>query len=326
MNRDVIAIAGSAGALEVLLELAGALPADFPAAIFVTLHTAPNRPSLLPALLSGRGRLPAHHPVHDERVVPGHIYVAPPDNHLVLRSGAVEVVRGPKENGHRPAADVLFRSASTAYGPRVVGVVLSGYLDCGTAGMMSIKARGGVGVAQDPGTALVPEMPRSVIERVQVDHVATPAQLPRLLATLAAQPAGEVREPGRFVRQLEGKEGGTPADLVCPLCQGVLTEAEPGRFEHFRCHVGHAFSLESLVQEQSEETETALWSAVRALEESAALSMRLAARERGELGQRFADKAQTLRRQADLIRHVLLHGMPLTKADASQLEPGEPRH
>jgi two-component system chemotaxis response regulator CheB len=141
----------------------------------------------------------------------------------------------PKENGHRPAADALFRTASSAYGSRVVGVVLSGYQDCGTAGMMSIKACGGISVVQDPDTALVPEMPKSVIARVPVDHV----------------------------------------ELVCPICQGVLTEAQPGVFQHFRCHVGHAFSLDSLIREQSEEMERALWAAVRSLEEGAALSRRL---------------------------------------------------
>ncbi|MGC4120348.1 MAG: chemotaxis protein CheB [Myxococcales bacterium] len=320
MDHDVIAIGASAGGVEVLLEMAAELPSDFPASIFVALHSSPDHPSLLPELLSGRGPLPASHPLHDERIRPGHIYVAPPDNHLLLKLGAMQVVRGPKENGHRPAADPLFRSASAAYGARVVGVVLSGYQDCGTAGMMSIKARGGVCVVQSPESAQAPEMPRSAIDRVRVDHVVPPAALPGLLTRLARSPAGPSQTPDPTVQQLEGTVPGTPAELSCPICQGVLTEARPGHFEHFRCHVGHAFSLESLVREQSDEAESALWAAVRALEESAALSVRLSGRETGELGHRFADKAQTHRRQADLIRQILLHGARLSQADSSKLK------
>src|SRR5262249_37303281 len=157
-------------------------------------------------------------------------------------------------------------------GPRVIGVVISGYQTCGTAGMMSVKARGGLSVVQDPDTAVAAEMPRSVIEKVPVDHIVHPLQLPSVLMTLINTQPGEVERPGRFVEQLEGQERGKPAELVCPICQGVLTEAQPGVFEHFRCHVGHAFSLESLVHEQGEEMERALWGAVRALEEGTALS------------------------------------------------------
>src|SRR5262249_47029546 len=138
-THDIIAIGASAGGVEVLLELVHELPADLPASIFVVVHLTPNHASVLPELLSQRGPLPARHPLHDEHIAPGQIYVAPPDNHLLIRQGSMEVVRGPKENGHRPAADVLFRTAAAAYGPRVIGVVLSGYQTCGTAGMMSIK-------------------------------------------------------------------------------------------------------------------------------------------------------------------------------------------
>src|SRR5438067_9132194 len=170
MNHDTIVIGASAGGVEVLLKLAGALPADLPASIFLVIHTLPGHRSELPELLSRRGPLPARHPMHGEKIAPGHIYVAPPDNHLLLRQGSMEVVRGARENGHRPAADALFRSAAAAYGPRVIGVVLSGYQNCGTAGMMSIKARGGLAVVQDPETATAPDMPTSVIDKVPVDH------------------------------------------------------------------------------------------------------------------------------------------------------------
>lgn len=319
MNHDVIAIGASAGGVEVLLDLARDLPGDLPAAVFVVIHTAPGYRSMLPELLSQRGPLPATHPLHDEEIRPGHIYVAPPDNHLLVRQGAMEVVRGPKENGHRPAVDALFRSASVAYGPRVVGVVLSGYQDCGTAGMMSIKARGGVSVVQAPETALERAMPQAVLQRVLVDHVIDPRELAALLAELARSPAGPEAPTGDLVNQIEGQKAGAPAELVCPLCQGVLTEAQSGRFEHFRCHVGHTFTLESLVREQGESMERALWAAVRALEESAALSRRLSVIESGDLRYRFAEKASTQMQEAELIRQTILHGAMLSRGDGLKI-------
>jgi two-component system chemotaxis response regulator CheB len=318
-NHDMIVIGASAGGVEVLLNLVPKLPADLPASIFVALHTQPERKSLLPELLSQRGPLPASHPLHQEQVLPGHIYIAPPDNHLLLREGSMEVVRGAKENGHRPAVDALFRTAAKSYGARVIGVVLSGYQDCGTAGMLSIKARGGVSVVQTPETAQAPEMPSSVIERVPVDYAVNPVDLPELLIRLTATPSARTAEPDVVIRQLEGDQLGEPARVVCPICQGVLTEAHAGRFEHFRCHVGHAFSLESLVREQSEELERAMWAAARALEESSTLSLRLSASERSDLRVRFAEKAKTQSQQADLIRQMLLHGLLLSRDDAAKL-------
>jgi two-component system chemotaxis response regulator CheB len=313
-NHDIVVIGASAGGIEVLLDLAAELPKSLPASLFVVIHTAPGFASTLPDVLSHRGPLEAVHPVHGARIEAGRIYVAPPDSHLLVRPGRVEVVRGPKENGHRPAVDPLFRSASWAYGPRVVGVVLSGYLDCGTAGMMSVKARGGVAVVQDPATAVAPGMPGSVMARVEVDHVVKPAELPGLLARLAetGAPAQGRRKGANGVPALDAMEGrvtGSPVELVCPDCQGVLTQAEVAGFRRFRCHVGHAFSLESLVDAQSEEVERAMWAAVRSLEEGAALSGRLH-RTQGsrELRGRFGEKQRELLEQARVLRGILLRG------------------
>jgi two-component system, chemotaxis family, protein-glutamate methylesterase/glutaminase len=320
VSHDMIAIGGSAGALEVLLKMVGDLPARLAATIFVALHTQPDRPSSLPELIGKHGRLPASHPLHREPIKPGHIYIAPPDNHLLVRPGFMEVVRGPKENGQRPATDALLRTASSAYGPRVIGVVLSGYLDCGTAGMMSVKARGGVSVVQDPLTALAADMPRSVVDKVVVDHIASPDGLARLLADLVQMPAARPLDPDAPVRQLEGSEKGTAADVVCPLCHGVLSETQAGTYHHFRCHVGHAFTLRSLVQEQSEETEQALWAAVRSLEESASLSQRLSLSQGGQLAPRFAEKAATMRQQAEHIRRILLAEDLSSPGDATKVD------
>ena len=317
MNHDVIVIGGSAGAIEIMLNLVPEIPTSFRASFFVVIHTSPSGPSSLPELLSRRGPLLACHPVHGEEILPGRIYVAPPDNHLLVRRGSMDVVRGARENGHRPAVDPTFRSASASYGSRVVGVVLSGHQDCGTAGMMSIKARGGVSVVQDPDSAVAREMPQNVIDRVSVDHVVAPGELSKLLISLSRAPAGPEREPDEYVQQLEGTRAGKRAELVCPTCQGVLSEAEAGKFKHFRCHVGHAFSLESLVREQSEETERALWAAARSLEESAALSRRVSDGQGNDIQRRLAEKATTQARQADLIRGILLNGgNVLTQGDA----------
>jgi two-component system, chemotaxis family, protein-glutamate methylesterase/glutaminase len=319
MNHDVDVIGASAGGVEILLDMAGKLPLDLAASLFVVVHLSPDHPSTLPELLSNRGPLRAIHPLHDEAIRPGMIYVAPPDNHLQLRPGTIEVVRGPRVNGHRPAVDVLFRTAAAAYGSRVIAVVLSGYQDCGTAGMMSVKSRGGISVVQDPATAAAPDMPRHVIDRVKVDHIVTPGDLASVLTRLVAAPPGPTGQPTSFVQQIEGTELGQRAEVVCPICEGVLTEAQPGVFQHFRCHVGHAFTLESLVREQSEELERVLWAAVRALEESAALAQRVSGHETGDLRARFAEKAQTHAQQAHYIRMLLLHGKSLRAKDSSAL-------
>jgi two-component system, chemotaxis family, protein-glutamate methylesterase/glutaminase len=170
---------------------------------------------------------------------------------------------------------------------------------------------------QDPASAPAPDMPRHVLEKVRVDHVVHPLELPGLLVKLVAAPAGPTAEASAFVNQLEGRVTGGPAEIVCPICEGVLTEAQPGLFTHFRCHVGHAFTLDSLVSEQSEELERVLWAAIRALEESAALARRISLNEKGELRRRFIEKAETQQKQADYIRRLVLHGAALSQVDAN---------
>jgi two-component system, chemotaxis family, protein-glutamate methylesterase/glutaminase len=323
-GHDIVVVGASEGGIEALSVLVAGLPADLPAAVFVVIHSRPGTESRFPELLSRRGPLRARHAIHGEPIVPGRIYVAPPDDHLLLRPGHVRVVRGPKENGFRPSVDALFRTASIAYGPRVIGVVLTGNLDCGTAGLLSIKARGGIALVQDPRDAAIPAMPRSAIDHVAVDHVAAVASLPSLIATLVAEAPGPKPESVPIeISELEGDEPGTAAELVCPICQGKLTETVVGGFSSFRCHVGHSFSLESVAAEQAEEVERALWASVRALEETARLSGRLAASTTGDTKTRFAEKAETQMQHADLIRRILLTGEMLTETDATRLEKAE---
>ena len=320
IKRDIIVIGASAGGVEALMELAPRLPADLPAALFVAIHLAAGYGSQMPELLTGRGPLRASHPVDGEQPSQGRIYVAPPDNHLMLRDSLISVARGPKENGHRPSVDALFRSASIAYGPRVIGVVLTGHLDCGTAGLLSIKARGGLAIVQDPREAKAPSMPGNALAKVAIDHVTRLQELPELLSQLTRTPVTSQRKGiASEVLELEGERLGAPAPLVCPTCQGVLTETQIGGFQSFRCHVGHAFSLGAVVSAQAESLERALWSAVRALEESAALSERLATTSRGDLRRRFVEREQEQRSQAEVIKQLLHSQESLSTTDATSL-------
>jgi len=241
--------------------------------------------------------------------------------HLFVKvGGALGVVRGPKENGHRPSVDMLFRTAAAIHGPRVIGVVLSGELDCGTAGVISIRARGGVAIAQDPGEAFAPSMPESAAKVGKADHIASLADMPGLILRLLEETV-EVAPPSSFSQMLATQRPGLnpkPFPLVCPTCQGALSELDFGSYQSFSCHAGHVFSLQSIVLEQAESLERALWSAVRALEESAALSDRLAQRSHGPMERRFEEKKREQLQQAAVIRELLLHGKRLTQEDGAQ--------
>lgn len=318
-KRDIIVLGASAGGIEAVGELLSQLPHDLQATIFLAQHMSPVHVSRLPEVLTKRGPFRALYPVHGQAIAPRQLYIAPPDNQLLVRDGYVHVTRGPKENGHRPSVDALFRSAARAYGPRVIGVVLTGYLDCGTSGLLSIKARGGLSVVQDPEQAYAPEMPRSAIAHVEIDYVSPLSGMGALLARLVKSPAGTgPSSVSRSLLEIEGDEPGVPAEVVCPICRGATTEAAIGEYKQFRCHVGHTFSFESMLSEQTEETERALWAAVRAIEESASLAQRMAARSHGEMELRYREKHETLSRQADVIRRLLLGTGP----DAPALSNG----
>lgn len=305
-THDVLTLGASAGGFEALGKLFGELPKDFPAAVFVALHTHPTGVHAA-ELLAAKARMPVALATHGERIEHGRVYVAPADMHLLVRAGHVDVVRGPRENGHRPSVDVLFRSAARTYASRVIGVVLTGYQDCGTTGLMSIKARGGIAVVQDPNDAAVPEMPQSSIDNVEVDHVAPLADMPELLQKLVATPAPDADMPAsEEVLEIEGEQPAVGVSLSCPLCHGALAETKVGAFDHFRCHVGHSFSLDVLAEAQDEDIERALWAAVRSLEDGANLSKRVAARSTGELRERSLERARVQLADAQRIRDLLI--------------------
>ena len=331
--HDIVVIGASAGGVEALSELARGLPADLPAAVFVTVHFPAASTSVLPNILSRAGALPAVHAEDRMPIERGTIYVAPPDRHLILAPDGMRLVRGPQENGNRPAIDPMFRSAAVAFGARVVGVVLTGNLDDGTSGLLAIKRRGGLAVVQDPDDALFPSMPRSALKYVDVDRTAPIARLGPLLGELtgAASPvalrgvgklpedAAMTERDGREtayaeldMRVIEDPEDhpGHVSPYSCPDCGGVLWELQDGEMVRFRCRVGHAWTADALVDRQADTLDAALWTALRALEERAALSRQMAARMRARdvpaLAERLDVEARVAERRAHLIRGVLV--------------------
>lgn len=319
-GHDIIVLGASAGGVQALSQVIGELPRDLPSAVFVVLHVARYGASAMPAILSRAGALPARHPSEGEAIEAGKVYVAPPDHHIVLEDGHVRLSRAPSENGHRPAVDVLFRTAAYSYGNRVVGVVLTGNLDDGTAGLAEIKTSGGVAVVQDPAEADHPGMPTSAVQNVQVDHVLPLAEIAPLLVRLAHQPVGpdnpalERRKAPMMKEELERGDdrevGGKPSSLTCPECGGSLWESQASELVHFRCRTGHAYAPESLLAKQSDLLENSLWAAVRALLENAALARRMERwmEQRGnEAGRnRYGNRAQEAEMYAEALRKMLV--------------------
>lgn len=322
-TRDIIVVGTSMGGVEALKELASGLPADLPAAILAVIHISPDYRSLLPEILSRAGRLPAVHAQHGRPIERGRMYLAPPDHHLLVESGAMRVIRGPRENGFRPAVDPLFRTAAYHYGPRVIGVVLTGARDCGTAGLKTIKARGGLAVVQDPADALCASMPMSAMEHVQVDYQAPLRELPALLDRLARQSNGQdAPPPSKELEQevkvlqldpaimLSDDRSGTPSAFSCPDCGGVLWELDDGDLLRFRCRTGHGYSAEALQEAQLEDLDQALYAALKALEEKASLSRKMAVRarqaRRAQSAEIFERRAQEAEQQVLLLRQAIL--------------------
>ena len=331
-HRDIIVIGASAGGIEALRALLGGLPRDLRASVFVVMHVAADSPGILPRMLQETSPLPVAHARDGEPIEPGRVYVAPPDCHLLLERDRVRLSRGPKENLSRPAVDPLFRSAAYVFGTRVVGVVLTGRLDDGTAGLWAVKRRGGAALVQDPDEASYPSMPRSAIRYVEVDHVAPAAALGGALARLAGEPpppqrGGEVpREmeiETRIAREADALAAGvldlgpfTP--FTCPECHGVLVSLGEGGVPRFRCHTGHAYSLDSLLSAVSVSMEDTLWTALRAIEEGILLlehvagPVREAARD-GAGADPFEQRAREAERSAAAIREAVMRHRTLSQ-------------
>jgi len=325
-NRDLVAIGASAGGIEALQQILSALPKDLDAAVLIVLHTSNHAANLLPQIMQRASQLPVVDPYDRDRIEKGKVYIAPPDNHIIVEGNWLRVLQGPRENFHRPAIDPLFRSAAASYGRRVIGIILSGLLDDGTAGLMVVRARGGEAIVQDPDSAMFPSMPRSALEQVPDAQVLPLKKIPKMIVQLTQEeipeealagvsPNGKAEKETKIAEldmsEIENDNKlGHPSAFACPDCGGVLWEIEEKSFLRFRCRVGHAFTARHLGAEQRQAVETALWSALRALEESASLYRRLADRadnsDHKRASERFEERASNTSENAKVLRDFLL--------------------
>jgi two-component system, chemotaxis family, protein-glutamate methylesterase/glutaminase len=327
-NRNIVVIGGSAGATAPLGQILGGLPAGLPAAVFVVLHIPARGIGILSTVASAAGVLPVRQAEQDMPIEPGHVYLAVPDHHLILAEDRIVLGRGPRENMVRPAIDPLFRSAAMHHGPRTIGVVLSGLLSDGAAGLNAIKRCGGLTVVQDPIDAIADEMPRRALEETTVDLCVPGARIGDVLSDLVREPAGKslpispeialevaIAAGERSDSELIGRFS-KPVALTCPSCGGVLNTVSAGRPLRFRCQVGHAYTADTLAKEQEGQIDEALRVALRIVGERAELVHRMA--EEGRLAGRRAvaemydARAAEYRNHADIIRRAVLGTLPPT--------------
>jgi len=286
--------------------LIGGLPPEFNAPVLIVQHIGAFQ-SLLPSILNEldgerAGFAKAGEPLRDFR-----IYVAPPDHHMLLNDGRLELTRGPRENWARPAIDPLFRSAAYHYGTNAIGIILSGRLNDGTAGLYEIKRMGGIAIVQTPKEAEAPDMPQSALHNVAVDYFLPVAEMPRLLMRLSAEPALPANISSRVRAMPEPVD--RPVAQTCPECGGAMREESIGSLIRFRCHIGHAMTAEVLAATQLEKLNNDISSVQRGLNERAALCREIASQhaknanpKAGRVWQRAAEEAQ---RREELIRTIV---------------------
>jgi two-component system chemotaxis response regulator CheB len=316
-GHDIIVVGASAGGVEALSQLVVQFPKDLVATVFITQHVRATASGYLAQILNRAGPLPATLAQDGESFELAHIYVAPPDYHLLIKHGALQVIRGPQENRVRPAIDPLFRSAAVAYGARVVGVVLTGLQTDGTSGLLAVKRCGGMAIVQDPTDALYPDMPLSAIEHVDVDYCLPVAQMGAVLYQLTQESSPAVVSiPGDLLVEEDMtehpshsklvKELGALVPLICPDCGGPLWELRHKQLVRYRCRLGHVFTAESLLEGQSEVLEQTLWAAVHTMEERTPILTSLASssRERGhnQLAELYATRAAELQTHVQKLR------------------------
>ena len=331
-NHHVITIGTSAGGVQALKAVVRELPRNFPASIHIVQHLSGEASSNLSLLLDKVCQLPVTFAKDGESIKLGHIYLAPPDFHLMLDAGRMRVIRGPRENRMRPAIDPLFRSAAVTYRSYVTGVILTGMLDDGTAGLQAIKACGGMTIVQDPDDAAYSSMPQSAIANVEVDRIVPLQEIVGILNQRVRQTPAIVTEipadlqleaPITFKAITEPptmKQIGEPVAHSCPSCGGPLWQLGKnlkanGKNQgkqpllRYRCHVGHAFTSRTLIEEQNEATEKALWIALRTLEERGRLlknmSDRYAKAGSSALAQSHQERATEALEHSALIRDLI---------------------
>lgn len=325
---DIVVLGASAGGVPAFQDVVTAFPANFNAAIFVVLHLAAESESFLPRILTRSGDLPAVHPNDGDPVAAGRIYCAPPDHHLFLQDSRMRVLRGPKENLHRPSIDVLFRSAAIAFNRRVIGVLMTGGDDDGAAGLKAIQECGGIAVVQDPSDCLHPEMPQSALRLLKPDFVVPIGEIGPLVRDLVAGAVRPERRSSIMSEPVEKSDadntglprpedshmghpapklpGGGPTSFSCPECNGTLWELQDGEILRYRCRVGHAYTAQSIIEAESDAVDRAIWEAIRVLEESASMSRRIA-QKTPPLRERLLKRAQEREGHAKVLRNLAIN-------------------
>jgi two-component system chemotaxis response regulator CheB len=315
-KHNIIVVGTSAGGVEALCELKKHLPEKLDASVFVVMHV--GKETMLPQILSRCGNIPAVSAEHEKRYKPSCIYCAPANCHLSIKDHMTILTRGPRENGHRPAIDVLFRSAARTHRSKVVGVVLSGGRDDGSAGLYTIKARGGIAIVQDPNEAITPNMPQNALNMVDVDFCLPVRQIAELLVQLANGKATNITESPNGGTSMEdqatadrptSEPPGDQIPVACPECNGPIYAVRDNELALFECFVGHRFSPESLSEQHTEALERALWTAIRKLKERVVLHQNLMERKRNkgeqELFNRLEESVATAREDLKLLRDIL---------------------
>jgi two-component system chemotaxis response regulator CheB len=344
-GRNIIVVGSGAGGLEALDELVGQLPTDLPASIFIVQHMPPHNSG--EPLLRRLSRHQAFQPKlarNGERFKPGRIYIAAPDNHLLLKNDTLLVTKGARENRQRPAIDPLFRSAAVSHGARVIGVVLSGMLDDGTAGLLAIKRCGGVTVAQDPGDAAYSGIPLSALSGLGVDFCVPVAEMGPLLTALVSERHGRKKAVAPDIRTealiaehvvsdvAQVNALGDQVPYNCPGCGGVLWELHTPGEKRYRCHTGHSYTGPALLASQSEKIEEMLWISLRMFEERKNLLTSMAkASSRAAARTESRQRAKETQGYIDRIRAMLLEpgsdapADTLTRVKALMAEPRQAR-
>ena len=297
-SRDIIVIGASAGGIDAIRKLVAGFPSDFPAAVFVTIHVTQKSDGILPAVITSAGPLIAAHPHDGEPIRHGRIYVAPPDHHLLIRQGHVHLGHGPRENLQRPGINVMFRSAASSYGDRVTGVLLSGLLDDGAAGLWDIQQHNGATVVQEPEEAAYRSMPDSAIQGLNVQYIVRLAQMAPILTRLAMSSENPPLQPQspRFSQE--------NTTQTCPECGGVMTAARMGELVEYRCHIGHRFGLRTLIDQKAKNIERLLEAALAQSEElSSALKMAID-RPEGETPGTLQTQLEQRQREQQILRSL----------------------
>lgn len=299
INNKIIVIGASTGGVNVLKQIVKDLPPNLDASIFIVWHMSPDLRGILPEVLNKLNTIVALSPSDKDTILPNRIYVAPPDHHMLIEGDLIRITRGPKENRFRPAVDPLFRSAAHSHGKLVIGVILTGALDDGTAGLWRIKFNGGLTIVQDPADAEVSSMPESALREVEIDYCVATTELAPLLVRLCHENMENVMEPitddktqieidiaaEKNALEIGVMDLGILSPFACPDCHGVLTKIKEGKIIRFRCHTGHAYSADTLMAVLSEKIEDSMYEAIRGSEETIMLL--------NNLGDHYADENQT---------------------------------